>query len=438
MKINTLICKCALGILAISLSLQPLSARQVLDKVVAVVNTDVISQYELDNYTKFVVTSMETQDGSIVPPDDVLQEQILNRMITDKIQVQLAEQSGIEVDSITVSEAVHFMAKQQGLTLDQLKQNIEKKGLQFDDFRNIVRNDLTIQRLQAREVARDVVIAKSDIESYLSSPVGQDQSGIEYRLSHILLQAPESPTPDALKKVQIKAEGLVSGLQKGDDFSKVAMTNSAGRQALSGGDLGWRSSGELPTMFVNYAPTMQVGDVVGPIRSAGGFHIIKLTGKRTTKEDKLIETHVRQITILPDSHKSSDEARRLLVGIRKQLVNGADFAKIAQKKSQDLRSATKGGDVGWVNEQAVLPKYYEIMSHLRNNEISEPFQTEEGWHIIQVLDRRNQLTSNEAAYNRALEVLTMRKTNEALEAWTKRIRDESRVSIMLPTKNKQS
>lgn len=424
--------------IACCISNTPIHAAQVLDKVIAVVNNDVISQYELNNYSKLALLDLESQ-GNALPAADVLQTQLLNRLVLDKIQVQLAEENGIEVDSITVTEAVQYVARKKGLGLDEFKRNIESKGVSFDDYRAQVRNDLLVQRLQAREVARDVVISKSDIESYLSSPAGQDHSGTEYKLSHILLLAPESPTPAAIKQVQTKAEELVANLQKGGNFEKAAMSQSSGKQALNGGDLGWRTTGELPTIFVNAVPTMQVGDVVGPIRSAGGFHIIKLTGKRITKNDKDIETHVRQILIIPDSHTSSAEAQKLLQGMRKQIIDGADFAKIAQKKSQDLRSAAKGGDIGWVHENAVLPKYFEAISKLRNNEISEPFQTEEGWHLVQVLDRRTQHTSNEAAWNKASEILTMRKTNEAIEAWTKRIRDEARVEIFLPnTTTKQS
>lgn len=439
MNIKKIVIYLASLVLAGSIFTSQAYAAQLLDKVIAVVNDDVISQYELDNYTKIVVANMQAQGNNALPSKDVLQEQVLNRMILDKIQVQLAEQSGIEADSIMVSEAIQHIARQQNKNVEGLKQSIEEKGIKFDDFRQIVRNDLLVQRVQAREVAQDVVIAKSDVESFLSSPAGQDQSGTEYKLSHILLLAPESPTPSALKKVQNKAEELVTSLQQGADFHKTAMSQSSGRQALNGGDLGWRTTGELPTIFVNYVPTMKVGDIVGPIRSASGFHIIKLTDKRTSNDASKLETHVRQILIVPDSNTSSDEAKAILTSLRQQLIKGADFAKLAQKKSQDVRSAAKGGDIGWVHEKVVLPKFYEVMAKLRNNEISEPFQTDEGWYLIQVLDRRNQLTSDEAAWNRAVEVLTMRKTNEAIEAWTKRIRDEARVNILLPNQGgKQS
>lgn len=406
-------------------------ARQVLDKIVAVVNSDVISKNELDNYTNLIVANIRAQGNTTLPSKDVLQEQVLNQMVLNKIQLQLAEQSGIAVDSITVSEAIQYMAQQKKQTLTQFKESMEQFGINFDEYRNYIHNDLVIQRLQAREVAYDVVVAKSEIESFLSSPAGQDHSGTEYRLSHILLSAPETPTPAALKQVQSKAEDLVTTLKAGADFQKTAMAKSAGRQALSGGDLNWRTTGELPTIFVNYVPTMQVGDIVGPIRSASGFHIIKLVGKRTASESDRIETHVRQILIVPDSRTSSAEAKTILTSLRKQILNGADFAKLAQKKSQDLKSAAKGGDIGWVSEKSVLPQFYQVMSKLRNNEISEPFQSEDGWALIQVIDRRTQFNSNEAAWNRALEILTARKSNEAIESWTKRIRDEARVSIML-------
>ncbi len=432
MNIRNLVIKLSFIIFANAFCLQPAIATQVLDKIVAVVNNDVISQYELENYTKLLVADLRAQSGNTtLPPKEVLQEQALNRMILDKIQLQIAEQSGIEIDSITVSQALQHLAQQKGQSLEQLRRETEARGILFDEYRELVRNELIIQRLQAREVSHDVAIAKSDIESFLSSPAGQDNTGTEYRISHILLLAPESPTPTALKQVQSKAEEIVASLKKGADFQKTAMTKSAGRQALNGGDLGWRNTGELPTLFVNYVPTMQVGDIVGPIRSAGGFHIIKLQDKRTANEEHRTETRVRHILIVPDKNTSSDEAKTVLASIRKQIVKGGDFAKIAAKKSQDIRSASKGGDMGWVNEQSVLPKFYEVMSKLRNNEISEPFLTEDGWNLVQVLDRRTRHTSDEAAWNRATEILTIRKTNEAIEAWTKRIRDEARVSILL-------
>lgn len=422
-------------LLACGLISLPIYAGQVLDKIIAVVNSDVISKSELDNYTKLVVADMRSNPGAVLPPENELREQILNRMILDKIQVQLAEYSGIEIDSLTVSQALQNMAKQQGKSMEQFRRDVEKRGISFDEYRDLIRTELLVQRLQAREVGQDIAISKSDIESYMSSAAGQDKSGVEYRLAHILLTTSETPTPEALKRAQAQAEELVASLKNGADFAKTAMAKSAGRQALHGGDLGWRTAGEMPTLFVNYVPTMKVGDIVGPIRSAGGFHIIKLQEKRTSNNDANVETHVRHILISPSHKTSSQEAATQLALLRKKILNGDDFAKIAQQKSHDARSAAKGGDMGWVDEKSVLPAFYQVMAKLKNNEISEPFETEEGWNLIQVLDRRTQLTSNEAAWNRAVEVLTARKTNEALEAWTKRIRDEARVEILSTAAN---
>ncbi len=405
-------------------------AKQVLDKIVAIVNKQVISQYELDNYTKFVMADLKSKSDAALPPKSVLQEQILQRMILDRIQVQMAEQTGIEVDSITISQAIQHIAKQQGLSVEEFKRKLESRGMPFDDYREVVRTDLLVQQVQAKEVAQNVVVAKSDVESFLTSPAGQDNSGTEYRLSHILLTTPEAPTPTALKQIQTKAEDLVASLKAGADFGKTAMVKSAGRQALNGGDLGWRMVGEVPTMFVNYVPSMKVGDIVGPIRTSGGFHIIKLQDKRIANADSHTETRVRHILIVPDNRTSSEEALALLTDLRQQIAGGSDFATIAQKKSHDLRTASKGGDMGWITENEVLPKFYQVMAQLRNNELSEPFQTDEGWNLIQVLDRRSQHTSSAAAWNRATEILITRKTNEALEAWTKQIRDEANVTIL--------
>lgn len=430
MNIRNKVRKLASALLISSICIQPLFAKQVLDKVIAIVNNDVISEYELDNYIKIMAHDIQLESNGNLPPKAVLREQILNRMILDKIQLQLAEQTGIEVDSITVSQAIQNQARQKGETVERFRANIEARGVPFDEYRNLVRNEIIIQRLQSREVAQDLAISKADIESFLSSPAGQDNSGIEYRLGHILLLAPESPTPAALKEVQSKAEAIVASLKNGADFQKTAMSKSAGRQALNGGDLGWRSSGEMPTMFVNYVPSMKVGDIVGPIRSANGFHIIKLQDKRTNTDTVGIETHVRQILIVPNKNTSNQDAKAMLTNIRKQLIKGADFAKIATKKSQDKRSASKGGDLGWISEQDMLPEFSQAIAKLRNNEISEPFQTEDGWVLVQVLDRRNKHASDEAAWNRALEILTIRKGNEAVEAWIKRVRDEARVTIL--------
>jgi peptidyl-prolyl cis-trans isomerase SurA len=408
----------------------PLYAGQALNRIVAIVNGDAISQTELDNYTKMIVTEMQAP-GAALPPRDVLQKQVLNRMILNKIQLQIAQQYGIEIDSLSVSQQIQNIAKQQGVSVETLRSTVEATGINYSDYREYIKTEMIIQMLQNKEVNQDVSITKADIENYLNSPAGQDNSGAEYRLSHILVALPESPTPEVLKKAQNKAEDLVAKLKSGADFKALAISNSAGRQALNGGDLGWRNAGELPSLFTTYAPSMQKGDIAGPIRSSNGFHIIKMQDKRVSSETQRTETHVRQILIKTDIHTSSAEAQRTLRLLKQQIQKGADFAKLAVAKSQENRTAEKGGDMGWVDESTVIPKFYQVMSKLRNNEVSEPFETEEGWHLVQVLERRTQRTSDEAAFNKARESIWLRKSNEALEAWSKRIYDDARIEILL-------
>lgn len=418
-------------LLALCISGQPVYAAQSINRIVAVVNGDAISQTELDSYTKLLLSEMQPDS---LPAKDVLQQQVLNRMIQNKIQLQLAQQYGIEIDSLSVSQAIQNIAQQQGSTVEELRQSIENKKINYSDYREHIKTEMIIQILQNKEVNQDISITKSDIENYLNSPAGQDNSGVEYKMSHILLSVPESPTPDALKKAQAKAEEMVSKLRAGADFKSIAISSSSGRQALNGGDLGWRSAGELPSMFVTYAPSMQKGEVIGPIRSSSGFHIIKLQDKRVATETQRTETHARQILIKTDLNTSSLEAQRTLRLIKQQVTKGADFAKLAIQKSQENRTAEKGGDMGWIDDSTVTPKFYQEVAKLRNNEISEPFETEEGWHLVQVLDRRTQRTSDEAAWNKAHEIIGNRKAAEALELWTKRIRDEARVEILIENK----
>ena len=434
MKINNLVISIAISVISIATPYKLALANQSLDRIVAIVNSDVISQSELDGHTRLVAADMRQQAGTELPRD-VLQRQVLNRMIIDKIQLQMAEQVGIEVDSIAVSQAMHDMARQNGQTLEDFKISTQARGIDFNSYRETIRTDMITQTLQSREVGQEINVSKNDIESFLNSPAGQDQSGTEYRISHILIATSESPSPEALKRAQSEAQDIVTKLKSGDEFQKIAMTKSAGRQALKGGDLGWRTTGELPTLFVSYVPTMQVGDIAGPIRSASGFHIIKLQEKRVSAEESRTETHVRQIFVKTDANTSNEEAKAALHALQQKIKKGANFAKLAAQKSQEARTAEKGGDMGWVNEKIVLPKFYQVMTKLRNNEVSEPFQTDEGWHLIQVLARRTQRSSDEAAWNKAREVLTMRKANEVLEAWTKRIRDDAQVEILLADEN---
>ncbi len=411
----------------------PIHARQQLDRVVAIVNNDVISYSELDKYISLVVSDLGAQAANL-PPREELELQVLERLIAEKVQLQLAREYGIDTDSFAVTEAVQEIARQQGTTIEGLKKEIEAQGTSFNDFRELIRTQMTIQTLQAREIGPDITVAKHEIESFLNSAAGQDQSGNEYKLGHILLPIPDAPTAEVLKKSVGEAEQLIADLKAGKDFAKTAMTKSAGKHALNGGDLGWRKSAEIPSLFANYVPSMQVGDLIGPIRTSGAMHIIKLLDKREGQQQQQTEMRVSQIVIAPSNTTSSSEAKSIIDGLYTQLKEGTDFNVVAEKNSHDKRSANKGGDVGWVTPDLVADSFAQQITKLREGEYSEPFWCDESWMIVKVSGKRTQGPNDDAARSKAVEILTMRKGNEAIEAWSKRIRDEAQVEILLSAK----
>lgn len=406
------------------------SAKQSIDQVIAIVNSDIVTRSDLELHTKLLLTRIDPQQTKL-PPKDILEQQILNQMILDKVQLQLAAKLGLEADAASIDETLGEIARSENLTVPELRNKLITEGIAFNDYRNHLKDEVLISRLRQREVAQEIVISAADIDGFLHSPVGQDHTGTEYHLAHILISADEnSPTPEAIDKYKAKADAVVQSIKAGADFGEVAMAKSAGQNALQGGDLGWRRIGEIPTMFVKYLTSMQQNEVVGPIRSANGFHIIKLIGKRTSAEVKHTETHVRHILVKPGINMSDKEAEHNLNEIRKQIANGAKFTTIAEQKSEELSTAVKGGDLGWITASSVTPAFYAQVMALEPVALSAPFKTELGWHLIEVLGRRSQTNSTEAARNKATEVLRHRKYNELLEAWLKRIRSEAKIEIL--------
>ncbi|MGD0465095.1 MAG: peptidylprolyl isomerase [Gammaproteobacteria bacterium] len=405
-------------------------AKQPLNKIAATVGNDIITTSELSNKTNLIINNLSKQNISL-PPRKILEHQVLNKIILDKIQLQMAQQLAITVDSTSVNQTIEDLAKQEHSTIAEYKQKIQAEGIKFEDFREHIKTELTISRLQQREISNEIRISNADIDGYLNSPAGQDNSGTEYNLGHILIIAPEQPTPAALKKAEIKATNLVNELKKGKDFKQIAMANSADMRALDGGDLGWRQLNEIPTIFVKHVPNMQINEIIGPIQSASGFHIIKLYNKRSGKKADYSELRVRQILIKPSNNTSEQEAKTILSTLRKQITQGQDFAKLAEKRSEELQTAVKGGDLGWITEASVIPEFWDNIIKLPIGEVSEPFKTELGWHLVQVTERRNADHSKDALRNRATEILRERKFNEMLEIWLKKIRDEAKVDVLL-------
>lgn len=401
-----------------------------LDSIVAVVNEDVITQTELSKSKQILLQRLQPEQTQL-PPENILNKQVLNKLILDKIQLQLAKQLGIDIDSISLNQTLKQIANEEGMSLQEFRHTTESQGLSFQDFKERVKTELILSQLHQREVGHSITVSESEIDNHLNSPLGQNQAGTEYRLGHILIPIDSNQTQAEIKQIKAKASTLVNNLKAGKTkFKQAAMRESAGQQALNGGMLDWRTIHQLPTIFINYIPTMQLGDVVGPIQNSSGFHIIKLVNKRIGKQELQPETLVSQILLTPNEKLSDNEARVKLEQLKQQLDNGADFADLARQYSQETNTASNGGELGWMTTSSVLPKFLTKMNELAVGEISKPFQTELGWHLIKVSNRRTQSASLETARATVANHLYQRKFNDKLDIWLKEIRQNANVKFI--------
>ncbi len=405
----------------------------VLDRMVASVNGEAITESDLNKQTQLLLVRLQQTDTAL-PPMNVLHKQLLERMILEKLQLQLATQEGVIIDDSTLDNAIEEIASRDNLSLHQMQKFLEEQGIPFAQFCETIKTEITLSKLQQKEVGQNIIISKAEIEHFLTSPAGLGESDTEFRLGHILFPVPEEATKVELDKIEAEAKTIVKQLKTGANFSEVAIAKSSGQQALEGGDLGWRKLGFIPTVFVKVVPTLKVNEIYGPIQDSSGFHIIKLLDKRNTITASLKpkqEVHLRQILIKTSAKRSEPEVEERLAALRQQIVNGASFAQLAQKHSEEMNSATKGGDIGWVSEASVVSEFNQQMAKLKAGEISQPFKTSLGWHLIQIIEKRTRTTPNEALRNKAMEVLYQQKFDEQLISWLRRLRANAEVEIYL-------
>lgn len=407
----------------------------VLDRVVATVNQEAIPESELNRQMNLLMLRIKQSDNE-TPPLAQLKKQLLDKIILEKIQLQKAEEEGIKIEEKEVDHAIQQIASRDNLSSEQLQEFLEEQGVPFEQFRSNIKNELLISKLQQRELGQNINISPSEIEQFLNSPAGQDQSGAEYHLHHILIALPETPSAENIQKAKKEAQEILAQLRKGADFNKTAMGQSKSQHALNGGDLGWRKAAELPTIFANIVPALQVGEIYGPLQNTSGFHIIKLVDKRIegvrTSSIMVKKHHVRQILIKPSDKLSDSEAKAVVAKLREELAQGADFTQLARKHSHELSSATKGGDLGWITKGSAFPPiFYQNVAKLQAGQISQPFKSSLGWHLVQVTEIRNELAPSSAMRNRATDLLYQRKMEERLGTWLRRARDEAEVAIYL-------
>ena len=400
------------------------------DRIVAVVGSEAITLSELRSRLQSVTAQLQRQ-GTPLPPPEVLERQMLERMIMDRAQLQAAADMGLKVDDQQLEQTIARIAANNKLTLAQFKAALQKDGISYARFREEIREEILISRLRDREVDSRLVISDAEIDNFLTQS-GAAQAHEEYQVAHILLRAPESASPEQLQKLKAKAEGVLKRAREGENFAELAAAYSDAPDALQGGNLGWRPLERMPGIFAEAAARLQKNQVSGLLRSPNGFHIIKLVDKRGGQQTDggVRQTRARHILIRVNEVMSEGEARRRLEDLRQRLRHGGDFAELARLHSQD-GSAAKGGDLGWVNPGDTVPKFERAMDALQDGEVSEVIQSPFGFHIIKVEERRIQDMSQEKQRLAARQALRERKMDEAYQDWLRQLRDKTYVEYRL-------
>jgi len=401
-----------------------------LDRIVAIVDNDVIMQSQLDQRLREVEQTIEKR-GAEMPPRDVMQQQVLERLITENLQLQIGERSGIRISDEELNQAMATIAQRNNMSLDQFRAALERDGLSLDTAREQIRREMVISRVRQRRIGERIQVSKQEVENFLASDLGKMQLSEEYRLANILIPVPESADSTAIQAAEKIARDTYEQLQNGADFAKLAVSRSASENALEGGDMGWRKAAQLPPPFDTEVSTMNVGDFTQPVRTPPGFILLKVLDKRGGDNQVREEVHVRHILIKPSQIRSDEESRRLVQRLRDRILAGESFAELAKNFSEDPGSALNGGDLNWIDPNSLVPEFREVMANTPNGQLSEVFKTPYGWHILEVLGRRATDASEEVREQQAQTLLRNRKYDEELQTWLRQIRDEAYVEIKI-------
>jgi peptidyl-prolyl cis-trans isomerase SurA len=405
---------------------EPVSA----DRIVAVVNDEVITLNELRARLDAVVGQLRRQ-GTPLPPRETLAQQMLERMVMDKVQIQHARDIGVRVDDAQLDQAIQRIAAGNKLSMLEFRQALENDGVPFARFREDVRDEMTIARVREREVDSKIVISEGEIDHYLQSEAGKGGSAEEFEVAHILLRSPESASPEQIGELRAKAEEVLRRAVAGENFSQLAAAYSDAPDGLQGGSLGMRPPDRLPGIFADAVAGLQPGEVAPLLRSPNGFHVVKLVARQGGAGVPAVQqTHARHILIKVNELISDTEALHRLEGLRDRIAHGEKFAELARLHSQD-GSAAKGGDLGWLYPGDTVPEFERAMNELRPGEVSAPVKTPFGYHLIEVLERRVQEVSSDRLRNAARQALRERKLDEAYQDWLRQARDRAYVELKL-------
>lgn len=398
-----------------------------IDQIVAQVNDDIISESELDSTLNTLLLQMDK--NTQLPPMPVLRKQVLERLIIQKLQLEAAALVGINVSEDQLAQTINNVARKNNLTLSEFRSTLEKQGMPFTSYREEIRKQMILSKLQEQEIRNRIHVSDQEVETFLAQHADSDNAN--YHLSHILIATPEGASPEQLQAAEKKAQRVIGELREGADFKSMALSESDSSQALEGGDLGWRPSSQLPTLFAEQIKNMAAGDISDPIHTPSGFHIIKLNEVQGVQKHIITQTHIRHILISTNELTSDTDAQTRLQQLKLRTEGGGDFSSLARSHSDDKSSAINGGDLGWITSDDLFPQLANVINSLTPGEISDPIRTDLGWHLVQVLERRehdNTATLQKAEAKRAI---IKRKMEEENELYLRRLRDEAYVDIRL-------
>lgn len=420
--------KALLFILIYSLTPAATAEPELLDRIAVIVNDDVITQRTLETRLEDFRKQMEMSQLSRIDPA-ALKKQLLEKMIRDTIQLQQAKQLGITVDDLMLNRVLERLAKSNKMTLEQFRDVIESQGINYARFREQTRDDLIIQQLQQRVVASKINVSDQEVQQYIEQNENTGNTTASYHLRHILIATPEEARPEDIKKAEAKAMDVYQQISKGARFEDLAIKVSSGRNALKGGDLGVRKTSELPRLFIDAVKNLKPGETSKPVKSASGFHLLQLV---SSSNDSIMvkQTRVRHILIRTSDEVSDEQARQTLLELKEKIEKGKNFAELASEYSEDPGSKIKGGDLGWVGPGELVPTFENVMNSLPEGQLSEPFKSRFGWHLLQVTDRRDYDKKKSNQENQARQAIRKRKIDEELRLWLRRIRDEAYVEFV--------
>ncbi|MEZ2743937.1 peptidylprolyl isomerase [Halopseudomonas bauzanensis] len=399
-----------------------------LDRVAAIVDNDVVMQSQVEERMNTIRQQL-SERGTELPPEEVLRTQVIDRLVLESIQLQMGERAGIRIDDASLNQTMQQLAERNGVTLEQFRAALDRDGINYNQAREQVRREMIINRVRQRRVAERIQVSDQEVRNFLNSEVGRYQTSADYRLAMIVLPVSENASSDEARQQAEVISDIHRELSEGADFTRLAVSRSGGEHALEGGELGWRKAAQLPPAFANAVADLEIGEITAPLRSPAGFHILKLLEKRGGDNLLVDEFNVRHILIKPSEIRSEEEAAQLIQRLYERIRAGESFASLARSFSEDPGSALNGGSLNWVTADAMVPEFREVMTTTPENQISAPFQSQFGWHILQVEGQRQVDMTDEMREQQARNLLQNRKFDEELQTWLLEIRDEAYVEI---------